>query len=612
MAQWATIRENATVVTIDPTLTAAAAKSDEWLAIKPGEDGALASAIAHHILVKGLWHKEFVGDFNGTGATEFVANTDVAEADFTEVETSGLVKWWNLEVKDKTPEWAAALTGISQAKIEEIAEGMAAAAPSTAVWYGPGPCMSPRGTYTAMAIYALNGLLGSIGNVGGVMRKASSPSSNGIPSYSAYQDDIAKAGTGHKKIDQRGYLEMPSMKESKSGGGVVTNNVPNAMLAADPYDVKVVIGNWCNFIYSGAQPQRWRDAFAALPFFAHITTNASEMTQYADIVLPAAFPSTEKWAHLKTAQNLYREISIQRPLSTKLFDVYGDENEIPFMLSEVLKAKGFSNLHDYYTTEFVDPDTGATPTNAAEFAEIAEKYFTEPSYKLLDGGWDEFVAKGVLTKGPQTPKSKWGGNFGTETGNFEFYSATLKKALEAHAAKYETTVDNVLSICNYEAAGELAFVPHYESPLRWGTPEEYPYDFIDIKSRFHREGRSQNLGWYYQFKKLDPGNNNWQDTVNINPVDAAALGIADGDAVVVSSVVGSFTSTARLWEGVRPGAIAKTYGGGHWAYGRFASDYANLTETGGNNNEVLPDDYDRLSGSTARNGGFVGVKIEKA
>jgi anaerobic selenocysteine-containing dehydrogenase len=145
IAQWATIRENATIVTIDPTLTAAAAKSDEWLAIKPGEDGALASALAHHILVKGLWNKEFVGDFNGTGAAAFVANTDVAETDFTEVESSGLVKWWNIEVKDKTPEWAAGITGISQAKIEEIAEGMAAAAPSTAVWYGPGPCMSPRG-----------------------------------------------------------------------------------------------------------------------------------------------------------------------------------------------------------------------------------------------------------------------------------------------------------------------------------------------------------------------------------------------------------------------------------------------------------------------------------
>jgi anaerobic selenocysteine-containing dehydrogenase len=610
MAKWATIKDNATVVTIDPTMTAAAAKSDEWLPITPGQDGALASALAHHIMVKGLWNREFVGDFNGNGAAAFVANTDVDENDFTETETNGLVKWWNIELKDKTPAWAAGLTGISQAKIESIAEGMAAQAPHVAVWYGPGPCMSPRGTYTAMAIYALNGLLGSIGNVGGPQQKNSSPSSNGIPAYAPFQDDIAKTGASHPKIDQRGTLTFPALKKSKSGGGVVTNNTANAMLTKDPYEIKVAIGYWCNHAFSGTQPQRWHDALSALPFFAHITTHASEMTQFADIVLPAAFSSTEKWAHLKTASNLHSEITIQRPLSTKLFDVYGDENEIPFMLSEALKKKGFPNLHDYFTTAFVDPETGATPATAQEFAEIAARLFTYPSYSKLDGGWDEYLAKGVLTKGPQTMKSKWGG-FKTETHKFEFYSETLKKALQGHAAKHETDVDTVLSLCNYEASGELAFVPHYEAPLRWGDVETYPLDFIDIKSRFNREGRSQNVPSYYQFKKLDPGDSNWKDSISINPIDATALGIADGDAVVVSSATGSFVTEAKLWEGVKPGCVAKTFGGGHWAYGRFASDYANLAETGGNNNEVLPDDYDRLSGSTARNGGYVGVKIEK-
>jgi len=33
---------------------------------------------------------------------------------------------------------------------------------------------------------------------------------------------------------------------------------------------------------------------------------------------------------------------------------------------------------------------------------------------------------------------------------------------------------------------------------------------------------------------------------------------------------------------------------------------------GGSNNDILVDDYDRLSGSTARNGGFTGVRVAKA
>jgi len=610
ISKWPQIKENATVVTIDPVLTAVAAKSDAWLPVKPGEDGALAAAIAHHILVNGLWHKEFVGDFNGNGVSQFDVNTVVDENDFTENETNGLVKWWNIELKDKTPEWAAGITGIAQSQIEQIAEGMAAQAPNVSVWYGPGPVMNPRGTYTAMAIYSLNALVGSIDNYGGPIRHASS-STSGIPDYDAYQDAIAQTGLDNSKIDQRGTFRMPAMKKH-SGKGVVTNNVPNAMLAADPYDIKVAIGYWCNFPFSGTQPQRWYDAMSALPFFAHITTNASEMTQFADIVLPASFSTVEKMSYVKTKGNLHTEISIQQPMIDKLFDVKGDENEIPFLLAKKLDEKGFSNLYNYFVNEFTDPESGSSPTNEEEFALYATRIFTKPSYDNLSGGWDEYLQKGVVTTGPYEFKTHWGGNFGTATGKFEFYSETLKEALQEHADKHETDIDTVLSECNYEAQGELAFVPHYESPLRWGDKVTYPFDFIDIKSRLAREGRSQNLPLYYQFKKLDPGDHNWEDCIKINPVDASEIGVSDGDEVIVTSMTGSLTTKVRLWEGIQPGTVGKSFGGGHWAYGRFASDYENLTEKGGNNNEVLPDDYDRLSGSTARNGGFAGVKIEKA
>ena len=80
----------------------------------------------------------------------------------------------------------------------------------------------------------------------------------------------------------------------------------------------------------------------------------------------------------------------------------------------------------------------------------------------------------------------------------------------------------------------------------------------------------------------------------------------------MTSVAGSISCTARLWEGVRPGTVAKAFGQGHWAYGKTAAtDYAKAKPRGGNNNTLMPFETERLSGGNVRNGGFTGVKIER-
>ena len=182
-----------------------------------------------------------------------------------------------------------------------------------------------------------------------------------------------------------------------------------------------------------------------------------------------------------------------------------------------------------------------------------------------------------------------------------------------HAKKFDTTIDDILAVSGYVARGEQAFVPHYEPPKRHGSIKEYPFDFIDYKSRLNREGRSQNLPWYQEMKKADPGDVSWDDVLKMNPADGAKLGLKTGDSVKVTSLAGSMVTKLKLWEGVRAGTVAKCFGQGHWAYGRVAAkDYARALPRGGNNNEILVDDYDRLSGATARNGGFTGVKVQKA
>ena len=108
---WGDVVGKATIAVVEPRLSATAAKADEWLPIKPGQDGALAAAIAHVLLTKGLWSKEFVGNFK-EGKNLFVAGQEVDPETFEEKHTYGIVRFWNLELKDKTPEWAAKVTGL--------------------------------------------------------------------------------------------------------------------------------------------------------------------------------------------------------------------------------------------------------------------------------------------------------------------------------------------------------------------------------------------------------------------------------------------------------------------------------------------------------------------
>jgi anaerobic selenocysteine-containing dehydrogenase len=467
-------------------------------------------------------------------------------------------------------------------------------------------------------VYALNGLLGSIDVEGGVWQSSSVPIA-AFPKSDAYLDDVAKGAGKFKKLDGRGVKDMPAMMNARPGSGVVTNNVANGMLK-DPGAVKVFIASWSNFNFSCTGAQRWDKAMATVPFFVHMVTNPSEMTQFADIVLPSTFNSVEGWSVVTNMGNGYGYASIQQGVVKRLWDVKQEETEVMWLLAEKLKAKGFPNLFDYYSKEFKDPETGKTPTNEREFGEIQAKIVSAPLWmpkEPLKGdklqGWAEFRSKGVWNTAKYSYKKGWGGKFATATKKFEFYSETLKKGLAEHAEKFKTTPDEVLAASGYLAKGEVAFVPHYEPPKRHGSAEQYPFTFIDYKSRLNREGRSQNLAWYQEFKKVDAGDVSWDDVVKMNPLDGQRLGLKTGDMVKVSSPAGAIVVKLKLWEGVRPGTVAKAYGQGHWAYGRIASlDYARAKPRGGNNNEILVDDYDRLSGATARNGGFVGVNVQKA
>ncbi len=87
----------AKLIVIDPYLTRTAKKADQHLMLKPGTDGALACAVMHVLFKEGFADREYMQSHT---------------ANATELEQ---------HLADKTPEWAAKITGLSSDEIIEFA-----------------------------------------------------------------------------------------------------------------------------------------------------------------------------------------------------------------------------------------------------------------------------------------------------------------------------------------------------------------------------------------------------------------------------------------------------------------------------------------------------------
>ena len=97
------------MVTFDVRLSNTAAKSTEWVPIKPGTDGAVALAMCREVMNAGLYDKDFFKFIKAT------ANHN----DSTEKKVAAL----KAHLAQYTPEWAEKISGVPAAKIKSLALG---------------------------------------------------------------------------------------------------------------------------------------------------------------------------------------------------------------------------------------------------------------------------------------------------------------------------------------------------------------------------------------------------------------------------------------------------------------------------------------------------------
>ncbi|MEO5700139.1 MAG: molybdopterin oxidoreductase family protein [Casimicrobiaceae bacterium] len=163
-------RSGGRFISINPIRTGYSAIADEWIPIKPGTDGALLLAITHELLATGLYDREFLVRYTNAGQ---LVNDDPDSADYglhvpdaSSPEVNPMYPrnklWWDPQanaqapthrpgvdpslfgsftladgtpvkpalqlleerVRDCTPEWAAAITGIPAPTLRRLAHEM--------------------------------------------------------------------------------------------------------------------------------------------------------------------------------------------------------------------------------------------------------------------------------------------------------------------------------------------------------------------------------------------------------------------------------------------------------------------------------------------------------
>jgi len=139
-------------VQVEPRMSQTGASADQWLAVRPGTEGALALGLAHVIMKAGLRAAPAAG------------------------RAGALVDGWASGLPDFTPEAVERETGVPAARVDRLAREFATYGPAVAV-IGGAPLAHTNGLAQALAVNALNALVGSIGVEGGTafMPQSASP-----------------------------------------------------------------------------------------------------------------------------------------------------------------------------------------------------------------------------------------------------------------------------------------------------------------------------------------------------------------------------------------------------------------------------------------------------
>jgi anaerobic selenocysteine-containing dehydrogenase len=354
---------------IEPRLSKTAAKSDKWIAVKPGTEGAMALGIANVIINEGLYHRDFVENYS-----------------------SGFAEWKKLVIDGFSPSIVSKITGSEVATIASVAREFARARQPLAIC-GRGAGKSPGSLQDFLAVHMLNALVGNINRTGGMVAVAE-------PDYinwpEAEMDEIASSGMQQTRIDAVGGAE-------NSPARYLLNRLPEVINTAGESPIRMLFVSGTNPVYGMADSQTVVKAFERIPLVVSFSSFMDETAAQADLILPNHI-YLERYEDVPFARGFPKPIfGMVQPAIEPLYDTQhtGD------VIIQLAKEMGGTVAEAFPWENY----QGCLEETLEEMASLLEEGF-----RLDD----------------KISSSNWADAFETESSQFEFSNSEIK-ALPGYA-----------------------------------------------------------------------------------------------------------------------------------------------------------------------------------
>ncbi len=501
-------RQNgAKVICIDPRMSMSATSlADEWIPIRPGTDTALMSAMAFVIISEGLHDKEFISrcciGFDKSQMPEGLEN----EESYTDY------IFGTHDGQPKTPEWAEAITGIPQQTIIRIAREYGSIKPAM-LYQGYGMQRRAYGEQPVLGGCVLAAITGNVGVSGGWASGIALQADDGGPFW-----NIFPVGRNPVRASIPVFLWTEAILRGKEMGA------REGVRGVDKLDnnLKLI---WCVasniLINQHADTNRSAEILRDESLVEFICVQDQFMTpsaRFADLVLPAC-TQFEVWG-IEDGWKYGDEVIMMPKVLEPAYESKSDY-QIAADLAERL------GLRDEYTLG----------RNEYEWIEWSVRYYRNTRFPdIPDLEKLHELNRGVYTNPVTEPKIAFR----------DFRADPGKHPLNTPSGKIELFSKTLFDMRQPDTIPPVPkYIQEWESPFGEES-KQYPLQALGhhYMSRVH--STHDGIDWLEEA---------FPQRLFMNPIDAQARGIRDGEQVLIYNDRGKISIPCRITNKIMPGVV---------------------------------------------------------